>query len=189
MRTLNPTAQALRARALAGEQIPVVQLVHLELEVDWRATTAGVPLVWGGHTWSPIGLAITPVADDSTEFVGLTLSLPGVDESALALALVEDVEGAPVRVYDAWIDPATGAVADAVLAWSGALETPSVEDGPQATVAVLAEHRGAIAVRSKPSRYTNDEQQRLYPGDTSLDFDPATDAAPLAWPAASFFRR
>ena len=45
------------------------------------------------------------------------------------------------------------------------------------------------ALRAKPSRYTNDEQQRRYTGDTSLDIDPATDAAPVAWPAASFFKQ
>lgn len=189
MRTLNTAAQALRERAIAGEQIPVVQLVELLLDVPWRISTAGIPLVWGGHTWQALGLNVTPVEDEEGEFLGLTLSLPGVPESTLALALVEDVEGDTVRVYDAWVDPATGEVADAVLAWSGALETPGVEDGPVATVAVQAEHRGAIAVRPKPSRYTDDEQQRLYPGDTSLAFDPATDAAPLVWPAASFFRK
>jgi hypothetical protein len=51
-----------------------------------------------------------------------------------------------------------------------------------------AEHRQELAAQSKPSRYTNDEQQRLFPGDTALDFDPATDAAPLVWPAASYFK-
>jgi hypothetical protein len=43
-------------------------------------------------------------------------------------------------------------------------------------------------MRPKPSRYTNDEQQRMFSGDTSLDRDPATDAAPVTWPAASYFR-
>lgn len=189
MRVLNTAAQALRARGLAGEKIPVVQLLELHLDVIWRLNTSGVSLTWGGYTWQGSGIAITAVQDDANEFVGLTFSLPGATQTQLALAFDEDVEGATVRVYDAWLDPDTAQVADAVLAWSGSLETPQIEDGPIATVAVQAEHRGAIAVRAKPSRYTNDEQQRLYPGDTCLNFDPATDAAPLTWPAASFFRK
>lgn len=188
MRVLNTAAQALMDRALAGEQIPVVQLVELELDVVWRLTSAGVPLEWGGQTWSPIGGAVTGVEDDVGEFMGITLTLPGVTPEQLAVALVEDVEGRTVRVYDALVDPDTGEVADAALGWSGALELPAIEDGPTATLSVTAEHRGAIAMRPKPSRYTDSEQQRLFPGDTSLNFDPATDAKPLAWPAASFFK-
>lgn len=189
MRALNTAGQALMARALAGEQIPVVQLVELELDVVWRLTSAGIPLEWAGQTWQPVGGTVTGVEDDVGEFLGITLTLPAVTPEQLAVALVEDVEGRTVRIYDAWVDPDTGAVADAALAWSGALEIPAIEDGPTATLAISAEHRGAIALRPKPSRYTDSEQRRLYPGDTSLNFDPATDAKPLAWPAASFFRQ
>jgi hypothetical protein len=45
-----------------------------------------------------------------------------------------------------------------------------------------------VALRPRVTRYTNNEQQRLYPGDTSLDVDPLTDAASLVWPAASYFK-
>lgn len=190
MRAPNAEALALLARLRAGEQIPMVQLVEFLFESGaQRATTAGRPIPWNGETWQPLGLHIDPVQDDVGEFGNLTFSLPGVTESHLALALVEPVQGTKVRVYDALINPATGVVAGAVLAWAGELDTPGIEDGPQATVVANAEHRGAVALRTKPSRYTDDEQQRLYPGDTCLNFDPATDAAALVWPAASYFKQ
>lgn len=190
MRAPNPQALALLARLRAGEQLPMVQLVEFLFDSGaQRATTAGRPVQWGGHTWQPLGLHLDAVQDDVGEFGNITFTLPGVTESHLALALVEPVQGTKVRVYDALIDPANGTVADAVLAWAGELDTPGVEDGAQATVVANAEHRGAVALRTKPARYTDDEQQRLYPGDTSLNFDPATDAKPLVWPAASYFRQ
>lgn len=189
MRTLNTAAQALRTRAMAGESIPVVQLVEIHLATVWRLACCGVPLEWAGHTWAATGLTVGAVESELGEFVGVTVTLPGATESQLALAFDEDLEGATLRVYEAWVDPDTAEVADAPLAWAGALETPVIEDGPTAAIGVQAEHRGAIAVRPKPSRYTHDEQQRLFAGDTSLDFDPATDAAPLAWPAASYFKQ
>jgi len=189
MRDLNPAGTALLARALAGEQIPIVQLIELQFSTTLYLTNCGLPLEWDSHTWQPIGVQITPVDDDVTEFTNLQFGLPAVSEAQLALALLEDVEGATVRLWDALVDPDTGAVAAAVPAWSGAMDIPSIQDGPQATIAVNAEHRGAAALRVKPSRYTDDEQQRLHPGDTCLRFDPATDAAPLVWPAASYFRR
>jgi hypothetical protein len=168
----------------------MVQLVEFLFDgAPQRVCTAGRPLQWGGHTWQPVGLQVDPVQDDVGEFGNVSFSLPAVTEAQLALALVEPVQGTVVRVYDALVDPADGTVADAKRAWAGQMDTPGVEDGAQARVVANAEHRGAVALRPKPSRYTHDEQQRLYPGDTALNFDPATDAAALVWPAASYFRQ
>lgn len=189
MRSLNAEALALLSRTLAGEQVPMVQLIELQLTETLRLTTAGLPLEWGGYTWQPLGVSISPVDDDVSEFTNLTFSLPAISSDQLALALTEDIEGKVVRLWDALVNPDTGVVAMAVPAWSGAMDVPSIQDGPEASIAVNAEHRGALAVRVKPTRYTNDEQRRLYPGDTSLQFDPATDAAPMVWPAASYFKR
>jgi hypothetical protein len=190
MRTLNTAGQALLARLIAGEQIPIVQLVMAEVSPTQYLCTAGLPVEWNGHTWQPVGLQIEPVTHSAgAEVDNLAFSLPGVQPDQLALALVEPVEGRAVRVYDALVDPATGEVADAVLAWSGTLNVPGLQDGPQAVVSWTAEHRALQALRPKPSRYTNDEQQRLFSGDTCLDYDPATDAAPEPWPAAAFFRK
>ena len=190
MRTLNAAALSLLGRIQQGEQVPVVQLVQMDLTETVRLTTAGHVISWGGNDWQPAGLgAIEPIEDAAGEVQALQFSLPGITPEQIAIALTEPVEGKTVRVYDALVDPDTGVVADAVLAWAGTLNVPGIEDGPTATVVVTAEHRGLHALRAKPSRYTDDEQQRLYPGDTSLDIDPLTDAAPIAWPAASYFRQ
>ncbi len=190
MRVLSPEAQALLERLAAGEQIPWVQLIELQLSSTVRLTTAGLDVQWSGHTWLRSGAGIIePIEDVSGELQGLRLTMPGVDGSQLALALAEPVEGRRVRVWDALLNPSTGAVADPVLAWAGTLNVPDFSDGATATITVTAEHRGLQAVRPKPRRYSAEEQLRRYPGDTSLQFDPATDAAPLAWPKASFFRK
>lgn len=190
MRTLSTAGQALLDRMLAGELIPVVQLVEALTTPTLRMAAAGRPLVWGGHTWGAIDLQIEPISHSAGgEVEQMQFRLPGVTPDQLALALTEPVDGKTVRVYDAWVDPDTGEVAEAVLAWAGTLNVPALQDGPQASVAWTAEHRGVQALRIKPLRYTDDEQRRLYPGDTSLNFDPATDAAPLAWPAASYFKQ
>ena len=190
MRTINADGLALLARAQAGEQLPVTHLVRIDFAAATvYLTTAGGPITWDGQTWEPAGLgAIEPVEDTASEMPPLRFTLPGLSPDQLYVALEPGTEGSVVRVYDALIDPDTGACEDAVLAWSGTLNVPELIDGEQADMTVTAEHRGMLAIRPKPSRYTDDEQRRLYPGDTSLDFDPATDAAPLVWPAASFFR-
>jgi hypothetical protein len=190
MRTLTVAAQNLLDRIAAGEIIPMVQLVRVDTTPTMYLTTAGIALAWGGHTWQPVGLQIEPISDTATgEIDQLVFTLPAVTEDQIANGLTEDVAGVSVRVFDALVDPATGAVADAKQAWAGALSVPTLQYGAEATLSWTAEHRAARALRAKPSRYTNDEQRRLYPGDTSLDIDPQTDAKPLAWPAASFFKQ
>lgn len=190
MRVLGSAAAALLARLTAGEQVPLVQLIELQLSTTVRFTTAGRDVQWGGHTWQHAGAgSVEPIEDAAGELQGLRFVMPGVDGAQIALALVEPVEGRTVRVWDALLDPATGAVADPVLAWAGTLNVPDYADGPTATVSVTAEHRGLSAIRPRPRNYSNEEQQRRFPGDTSLNFDPATDAAPLVWPKASFFKQ
>lgn len=188
MRTLNAGALALQARALAGERIPIIPLLYMGLTVPQRWALCGTPLVWGGFTWAARDVGISEVSDDAAEIAGLKITLPGVTESERALALSGDVEGSAVTLYLAFVDPVTAVVADAMQVWAGELDMPGWQGGPEALVHFTAESRASIALRQRPSRYTNDEQKRLHPGDTALDFDPATDAAPVVWPAASYFR-
>ncbi len=191
MRALNAAALALLARIQAGEQIPMPQLVEIMTTVPQRYTTAGHPLDWGGHTWQAAGIAVEPVEDESGGDGGqIVLGLPAVTPEQLALALVEPIDGVRVRVYNALVDPATMVVEHADLAWSGLANTPGIEESAQgAVMTIVCEHRAMQALRPKPARYTNDEQQRLHPGDTCLDYDPGTDAAPVVWPAASFWQQ
>lgn len=188
MRAINPAAHALRARALAGEQIPVVPLVHFALQVPQRWAVCGIPLQWAGETWQPLDIAISDIADDASDPGGLRFTFPAVTESQLSLALAGDVDGKRVTVHLAWVDPSTGTVADAMQVWAGELDVSGWQDGQQALAHFTGEHRASLAMRTRPSRYTNDEQQRLHPGDTALNVDPLTDAAALVWPAASYFR-
>jgi hypothetical protein len=175
----------------AGEALPMPQLVEIMTTVPQRYTTGGYPLTWGGFTWQAVGLAIEPIEDEAGngDPSQITLALPAVTSKQLALALVEPIDGVRVRIYDALVDPDTMVVEHAELVWSGTANTPGIDDGDVATMTILCEHRAAIAFRPKASRYTNDEQQRLYPGDTAFDYDPGLDRGSVVWPAASFFRQ
>lgn len=188
MRTVNHTAAALRARRLAGEKIPQIPLVYVGIDAaPQRWAICSVPLVWGGYTWEPLDIAIGSVTDAVQQADGIRLTLPAVTAPQLALA-AQDLEGSAVTIYLADVDPDTAAVADAMQVWAGEVDQTGWQDGPQAVAHIRAEPVAAVALRDRVSRYTNDEQQRLNPGDTSLDFDPLTDAAPMVWPAASYFR-
>lgn len=189
MRALTPGALDLLDRLQAGEQIPVVRFAYIGTAVPQYLSTAGYPLEWDGETWQPVGLGIEAVEDDGEAGPkALALRLPGVTSAQIALALVEPVAGATVRIYDAFVDPDTMTVEHAELVWTGQATIPGIEDGAEAVLAIACEHRAVRAYRPKPARYTHDEQQRLHAGDTGFDYDPGTDAAEVVWPGAGFFR-
>lgn len=178
---------ALRARALAGEKIPKVPLVYFGLAVPQRWALCGRSVDWGGYTWEPLDVSISELRDEIGQYNNLRFTLPAVTPAQRALA-ASDVEGAAVQVYLALQDPDSGVVAGAQQIFAGELDQPGWQDGPVAVAHFLAEHQGNLALRQKISRYTNDEQQRLYSGDTSLDVDPLTDAAQFVWPSAGYFK-
>lgn len=188
MRTLTAPELALKARIEAGERAEIVPLLYLGLPVPQRWALGGAPVPWGGHTWAAQDLSLQEVVDALATPQGLAIDIPGVTPSQVALGVDDDVEGAEVICYLAWIDTVNGDTVGAIQVWAGELDVPGWEDGPTAVVHLTAEHRAALAMRPRVLRYTNDDQQRLYAGDTGLDFDPATDAAPLVWPAASYFK-
>ena len=188
---MNAAGLALVARALAGEKIIVVQLVRVNFSPPLYLTTGGRNVDWGGHTWVAGALGdVEAVEDSADEMLPLRFTLPGLNEDQIAVALEPGTEGKLVQVWDAWIDPDDGQCADACgPVWSGTLNVPQLTDGVQADLTVTAEHGGVTALRPRASRYTNAEQLRRFPGDTCLDRDPGTDAAPVKWPAASYWER
>lgn len=186
MRTLNAAGLALLARAQAGERIPIVQLVYLGTTVPQRWSACGTELAWDGHTWAAQDIAIGEIEDAVTGLPDLTFTLPGVSPSQIALAF-DSLEGVPVIVRDAWVNPTTGEVADAIVAWQGEVDTPGWQDGAEASVIFTAVHKGKAALRGKPWRYTDDAQRRINSTDLALDFDPKTDSLGVVWPSARFY--
>jgi hypothetical protein len=193
MRALNVDGQALQVRRLAGDaSVQVITLVYIGFAVPQRWALTGLQqLIWDdgtADTWTGREVMLSNLQTEVGDLSSLQITLSGVTDAERALAFA-DVEGDPVKIYRAWVDLADNATAaDALLWWEGEIDIPGWTAGRDAFLHFTAESRASIALRPSPSRYTHDEQQRLYTGDTSLDFDPATDAAPVVWPAASYFR-
>lgn len=187
MKSVASQFTALLVRAEAGEQIEAIYLLSMGFTVPQYFALGGRDVVCDGRTWQALDIAMSDVEESASDRNGLRFSFPAVTESELALALAEDVEGTPVELFLALIDPDTN-TAYSMSLWAGELDQPGWQDGPEALLNFTAEHLQDIAARPKPSRYTDDEQRRLYPGDTFFAYDPATDAPELVWPAASYFK-
>lgn len=156
-----------------------------------RLTTARMPIESGGNTFVASGQlgVVEEVEDKANEIAGLRFSISGVDPSAIAIALGELVRGRPVSLWLAILNADTHALLEAPLLWTGQLDKMRItRDKTGANISVTAEHRGVLFNRAKPVRYTNADQQRLYPGDRCLEYIVSQSATQDIWPSASFFR-
>lgn len=188
MRTLTAPAIA----ALGSPDVPMALLLELGYSTVIYANSSAVTIDHAGHAWLGAGAlgSVDAVRDSSGEMTGLKFTLSGVPTENIALALTESARNKSCKLYLAILDPATHAVLDAPLIFSGVLDQMPISEGQgSSTLGVTAIHVGQLFSRPKPLRYTDGDQQRLYPGDTSMRFLNSQSQHKDVWPAASWGRR
>ena len=188
------TRGVLDANLLAAlNSAHVSSFVLIEMDFDsgmLYLTTAPHDVDWNSNTYTAMqGVgSIAPTVETDAGAQGLTFTLSGVPQSAIAGALTEDVQGRAVVIRLAVIDGTTLRVDPNV--WSGSLDVMSIADGTDsAVIQVTAEH--ALIAWQQPSGalFSDAEQQLRHPGDKFFEFAAQMAEATLVWPDKSFFKQ
>lgn len=179
---------------LNAERMRVALLVEFQFSLPVYLNTANVDITYGGNKYLGIGTlgAINEVDDSPGEYKNLTLSLSGVSLDVISIALQENIRNKRLVVREAIIDQASFAVLDAPVIWSGTMDQMPVSQDHQnqtATVSLSAEHRGITFARAKPLNYTQEDQGRVDPTDTSLRFIQSQSTRQDIWPAAGYWKQ
>lgn len=188
MRTVDNEALS----TLDGRTAPMIMLVEMMLTEPLRMCSATRGVTFGGEEYLALGHlgAVETIDDSPGENKSLRFSLNGVNRDQLAIALQEPIRNKTTTIRLAVLHPDNHAVLDAPTVWTGSLDQMPIQMGKDtSTINVTAEHRGATYARPKPLRYTDVDQQRLHPGDTSGRFAKAQANHPDVWPAASWGRQ
>lgn len=188
MRTLSGPATT----ALAAGAVPVVLCVEMAFSPAVALASSAVSVQIGPTLYLGAGSlgAVEAINDAPSDSQALRFTLSGVPTDNLALAMQEDARGRACTVKLAVLDPATHAVLDSPTVWAGTLDQMPISRGARTgTIGVTALHRGETFRRAKPLRYTDNDQQRLQPGDTSLRYVLSQAQHQDIWPAAAFFRQ
>ena len=126
---------------------------------------------------------IEGAVQDSLEVIArpVKLSLTGVDSSLITSAMTEDYQGRQAIIYLGFLDTTTRTFIDTPeTIWEGRMDYMEVEMGRESgTIRVNCEHR----LRKEPriSRYTNEDQQIAYPGDTFFKYLPNIQGFKSQW--------
>lgn len=188
MRTL--AAPALSA--LSQPSVPMASLIKMVFTGGTVCfNTTGWTLAWGGDSYLAVGQLgeIQEIDDSPGEVKGVSFSLSGVSSDAIALALVEPVQGKPLTIYTAIFNPSTYQIADASIEWAGKIDVFSIdENGETCALRVTAEHSGIDLLRPDVVRYTDADQRRLFSGDLGFQYVIDQSDKQIVWPSREFFK-
>lgn len=173
------------AAALQAAHVDAFLLVQFDLDSGpLYITSTPFDVDYGGHTWATLyGLGqIEPVTETDSQQAGIAFTLSAVNDTIMAIALAEDVQGRAVTVKLVVVDGTTLRVDP--VAWQGQLDVMSVEDGAAPVVRVTAEH--ALVAWDEPAglTYSHADQQLLHPGDMFFEHTAAVSGATISWPTA-----
>lgn len=168
---------------------PVVSMA-LAAEFDFaggmvRVWTGAGTLTWNTYSWTGIGDlgGISPIREpDSTEAAGVTFSLSGIPSSLISLALGDNYRGRACRCWLLTVDHSGPTVQESSQRFAGRMDTMTIDEGAEtSTISISAESHLVDLTRPRATRYTDAEQQRLFPGDLGLEYVAALVEKPLYW--------
>lgn len=184
---MSRTLTGAMSLALAENRIAPIAFAELDFLSGFVRMWNGVgSIVWDGKTWLGGGnlIGISQVEETrSIEATTLTMSLSGVNPALVSQAYGDFSQGRPARTWVGLMDVGTGTVVeDPVNVFAGRMDTISDEDdGVSAIISVSAESNLADLKRIRARYYTDQDQQRIKPGDRSLRFIPSLQEKPVYW--------
>ena len=132
-------------------------------------------LVYNSTTYLGLGTlgTISPL-EETTDLAarGLTLRLSGVPTANVSLALTENYQGRECSIMFGALSPTAGTlIASPVTVFAGRMDVMQItDDGNTAEITMTAESKLMDFKRPREIRYTDEEQQQLFPGDVGLGF-------------------
>lgn len=174
-----------QSAALAAGHVAGISFVQLDFATPVRLCSLPYTVNWNGQSWIGAGSlgSISPVGENGDlQAQGIQLSLTGVDSSLVSTALGEAYQGKPCQVWFCPLDPTNGQMIGApIRVFVGRIDTMAIEVGEKATITLAGESRLVDFFRPRISRYTDAEQQILYPGDLGLQYVNDLQEATVNW--------
>lgn len=131
------------------------------------------PITWNGQTWFGIGTlgGVSAIDEGSTvEAKGIAVTLSAFDSTLLPLVMQELQFGAPMTVYLAGFN--AGVLIDnPIAAFVGQMDQPVIDvDGSTARMSIACESPFVEMNVAVDRRYTQEDQNRDWPGDLGMSF-------------------
>lgn len=177
--------------AFQSNQLLPVCFVQMQFRSEFIYIWTGYGSVtWNAITWQGLGdlLKIDVIEEGATVSArGIAITLSGIRSADLSEFLADFAIGGAVTIYLGAYYPnaPTTIIPDPVAAWSGLMDSPTVEvDGFTATIVLACENALVEMNVSVERRYTNEDQQIDHPGDIGFQFVNALQEQNIYWGTA-----
>ena len=173
------------ANEIIKSEVSPIILFEGEFASGWMRLWSGFgDLSWNGYTWTGAGTLMTVSQIEEVQDIsakGANLTLNGIPSGMLSLALNDVKQGKVGKVYLGFLS-GTSVISDPYLLFSGRLDVPSIDEGAEtSTINLSYESRLIDLQRVRVSRYTNEDQQRAFPGDLGCEFVTALQEVQINW--------
>lgn len=124
------------------------------------------------YTGSGSLLAISPVEETAEiKATNLVVTLSGLDSSILTASLNANYQNRLFTTYLGMLNESYGVVNNVYQIFQGRMDSMQINDsGQTVNIALSVESRLIDLEKPNESRYTSEEQKRLFTGDLGLDF-------------------
>lgn len=187
MRALDATI----ATAAKQPVVRVIGLVRINFDsgiVAWHSGFGNIS--FGGATYQGIGVigSISAVKEQpGIKSSSLSLTISGIKPEIVSLALAEPYLNRQAFVHIQLLDEQDRPlVATPLLMFKGTLDAINGTMGTTAEIQISIKSRLADWERPRKLRYTDADQQKLYPGDQGMEYIPQLAQRQLIWPRAKF---
>lgn len=162
--------------AMLGEFDFDAQTIYL-----WNGTGT---ITYNGNDYIGAGnlISVSPYQEtQDLESQGLKFTLSGISSDILALALAEEYQGNPCRLYLAQIDT-DNTVIEAYRLFTGIMDTIDISDNAETSKMTLsAENIMNLLNSTKVSRYSDEDQKSKYPLDEGFSLIAQNQDKVVSW--------
>ena len=172
--------------AVAANVLRPILLCELSFSSGYVRAWSGIgTLSWGGNSFLGVGkfggFSDSPEAADIRS-TSVSLSLSGIPSDLISLVLGDSYQGRSAKVWFGLVDSSMNIIADPILIFGGNMDTVQIQDtGSTSTLSITAENQLVDLHNPRERRFTDQDQQYLYPGDLGLQYIAQIQNKTLNW--------
>jgi len=170
--------------ALQAEHTAAVVLVALYFSTPVYVHSGVGDLSYNGNLYKGVGqLGRIETIEESVELKagGVTLTLSGVPNDLVAVALTETYQNAVCKIFIAALDANHQLVPDPEIIHAGRVDDMAIAVGKQGTITLRTRDKLTDWDRPRVERYNHADQQAKVPGDKGLEYTEAMVDRTLTW--------
>lgn len=167
-----------------GQHVHIVNLVHFAFDEPIFVHSGVGVITFDGNQYQGVGHFGGIGNLRESELLGprpVTLSLSGVNPVFVTEAMEAGRYGDSVTLYEGYRQDDGTLVGDPWVAWSGWYEYASVDQGETATIAVHCQNDLSVLERADGGRFSDEDQQQRFSGDTGFEFVADVTVVKLQW--------